>query len=99
MTWSEEQVQEVWNKGKTVEKFDPGKWRKDACAAWICRTEFGNSLSLFGWDVGHITSVETGGSGNISNLRPLHCKNKGSKQGGELTCPVSAYGGQNIDRG
>jgi len=98
MTWTEAQVQEVWDTGKTVEKFDPRKWRKDDCAAWISRTEFGNSLSVFGWEVGHITPVATGGTDLISNLRPLQWKNRASKQEGKLTAPVTAYGGQNIDR-
>ena len=98
MTWSEDQVQEVWNNGMTVEKFDPSKWRKDACDAWISRVEFGNSLSVFGWQVGHIAPVKTGGSDHISNLRSLQWKNRGSEQEGELTCPVSAIGGQNFDR-
>ena len=91
-------MREVWNNGKIVEKFDPRQWRKDACAAWISRIEFGNRLSVFGWEVDHITPVETGGTDQNSNLRPLQWKNRGSKQEGRLTCPVTANGGQNIDR-
>jgi hypothetical protein len=98
MRWTEEQIEEVWKQGQTADNYHPEKWRKDACGAWMSRMQYGNSLSVFGWEIDHIRPVETGGTDERSNLRPLQWKNRVSKQDGKLTCPVTAFGGDNVDR-
>jgi len=96
MNWSEQQIQAVWEKGETVERFNPDKWRKDACGAWISRSQLGNRESMFGWEIDYITPPANGGTDDINNLRPVQWKNVAFKKNGVLTCLVTAYGGENI---
>jgi hypothetical protein len=97
MNWTEQQIQSVWEKGVVADRTNPRKWRKDACGAWICRDQFGNRDSSFGWEIDPITPGENGGGDDVSNLRPLQWKNLTLKKDGILTCPVIASGGTNLD--
>jgi hypothetical protein len=96
MNSTDNQIQEVWRKGQIAGKLNPEKWRVDACGAWISREQFGNKGSMYGWVLGHVTPLDRGGSDDISNLRPLQWRNEMARKNGELTCPVRAYGGENI---
>ena len=88
MSFSEETIQKVWEKGTVVPNNDPGVWRKDACEAWMKRSEHGNRNSKHGWEIDHIKPESEGGGDELSNLRPLQWENNASKQEGRLTCPV-----------
>jgi hypothetical protein len=99
MSWTEQQIQSVWDRGQAVEKFNPQKWRKDACGAWISRDQHGNTNSDFGWEIDHIRPVANGGTDELSNLLPLQWKNAANKSVGKLAHPVMAQGGCNIDVG
>jgi hypothetical protein len=95
--WTEQDIRAVWDKGELVEKFNPDRWRKDACGAWISRQQHGNPASGFGWEIDRIAPVANGGADELSNLRPLQWKNAASnKNDGGLTCSVVAYGGGNV---
>lgn len=96
MSWSDEDIQNVWNKGHQAANNEPSKWRKDDCSAWISRAQYGNRDSKYGWEIDHTNS--NGGDG-LSNLRPLEWKNNASKQDGTHTCPVTANGTDNVDNG
>jgi hypothetical protein len=96
MSLSEEIIQKVWERGRTVMHNSPDVWRTDQCDAWIKRTEYGNRNSQYGWEVDHISP--TGGD-DLSNLRPLQWKNNLDKREGRLKCNVTAQGTDNIDRG
>ena len=98
MAISEELVQRVWEKGKIVPNNDPGNWRKDECGAWIGRKFYGDRSSQYGWEVDHIKPASEGGIDTLSNLRPLHWANNAEKQGGRLTCPVTADGTKNVSK-
>lgn len=37
MSFSEDTIQKVWEKGRIVPNNDPNDWRKDQCEAWIGR--------------------------------------------------------------
>ena len=97
MDWSESQIQAVWEKGATAGKVNSQQWRKDACGAWICRAHFNDRKSPFGWEIDRIRIEENGKSNELDNLRPLQWKNLQMKKGDELSCPVIANGGLNMD--
>jgi len=97
MTWTESQIQAVWDKGEMVENFRPDKWRKDACGAWISRDLYDRTDSDFGWQISRVVPAADGGGDDLENLRPLQWKNKASRHGGELTCPLTAFAGGNVD--
>jgi len=91
--WSDEIIQKVWEKGKSVSNNNADEWRKDDCGAWIARNKYGNRNSEYGWEIDHISP---GGSDNISNLRPLQWENNVDKSDGRLKCNVIASGTNNI---
>lgn len=90
---TDEEIQEVWEKGQIIGKNDPAKWRKDACDAWIKRNHYGNRNSQYGWEIDHIDSD---GSDDIDNLQPLQWENNVDKSDGNLKCNVTANGTKNV---
>jgi hypothetical protein len=77
--WTEDIIQQVWEKGLVEEGFDKTKYRKDACGAWIMRDKYGNVNHNYGWEIDHIYPKALGGNDNFVNLRPLHIRNNKSK--------------------
>ena len=65
--WSDEKVEQVWNKATEVSGYDSNKWRKDACKAWI-RKDLHGMETTYGWEVDHIYPESKGGSDDLSNL-------------------------------
>ncbi len=96
MSFTDDTIQQVWGKGQIVAGYPAGLWRKDQCNAWIGRDQYGMRNSLYGWEIDHITPVESGGGDFLNNLRPLHWENNASKQDGKLTCSVTSQGNINI---
>lgn len=54
MAFSEQQIQDVWNRAMVVKGYDPVRFRKDACGAWIMRDKYGDTDSIYGWVVDHV---------------------------------------------
>ena len=85
--FTEQQIEEVWNKGICDSRFDSKSVRKDACGAWIIRNRFNDRNSPFGWEIDHIypesrlkeLGVPEDLRNDIINLRPLNWKNNVSK--------------------
>lgn len=79
MTFSDEKIQMVWEKGNPISGYDSGMWRLDERKTIIKRDEYG-SQTRYGWNVDHIEPQSKGGGDELSNLRPLHWKNNAAKQ-------------------
>jgi hypothetical protein len=96
--FSEELLQKIWEKGKTVSGCDPDLIRKDDCGAWLSRSDYGNIESEYGWEADHIKPESSGGTNELWNLRPLHWVNKRYKGDNypEYTSVLTAKGDKNI---
>jgi hypothetical protein len=81
-----DELRAVWQKGTTVPGYDSSTYRKDACGAWMEWSQYGNRDSVYGWEVDHVTPVSSGGSDDLSNLRPLQWENNAAKSDGRLVC-------------
>jgi hypothetical protein len=92
MSFSDEIVQKVWEKGYVESHNDPSVWRTDDCRAWMKRDMYENRESEYGWEIDHINPD---GGDDLSNLRPLQWKNKMDKVDGKLKCNVTADGVNN----
>ena len=98
MTFSDEKIQQVWEKGKDVLGFDKSKYRKDQCGAWMIRSEHSNRESKYGWEIDHILPSSKGGSDDISNLRPLQWENNAAKKDDKLVCVITSSNNTNIKK-
>ena len=54
MIITEERKRRVWEKGVIVPNYDPAKYRKDACGAWIAWNRYDDKHSPYGWQIDHI---------------------------------------------
>lgn len=95
MSWTDEQIQKVWEKGQKVTGNDPNLWRKDECGAWMNRKEYGNRKSVEGWEIDHINPK---GPDELSNLRPLQWENNNDKSDGRLKCNIVSSGTKNVNK-
>lgn len=96
MAFTDQQIEQVWQKGTIVTGNDPNIYRKDQCGAWIARGQYGNRESQYGWEIDHISPQSNGGNDQLSNLRPLQWQNNVDKSNGRLSCPVKANGVYNV---
>jgi len=91
-SFSEVEIQQVWEKGQTIFGKDSRYWRKDTCGATIYRFDYGKTESSFGWEIDHIKPVAKGGSDYEWNLQPLQWQNNRSKGDNYpyFTCKIRA---------
>ncbi len=96
--YPDEVIQKVWERARSVAFADPGKWRLDYHWAWICRRDYGNARSPFGWQIEREAPT---GCDLLCNLRPGNiwwasdseaagalpppCRMQGASASGEVT--------------
>lgn len=105
MSWSEKQIEAVWQKGRTVEGYAPEKYRLDVCGAWMERSEFG-SKTILGWEIDHVfpqsQARERGYSQEeidaFENLRPMNWNNNNRKGNDypDYISAVTSEGNKNV---
>ncbi len=74
--FDEKTIEAVWEKGKP-ERGHP-TFRKDSCGASMERSKYGKE-EKWGWEIDHDTPVSRGGTGDLSNLKPLQWENNRHK--------------------
>ncbi len=67
-------VEEVWDSATPIAGNDAGLWRRDEHGATICRSEYGNRMSSYGWEI-----IETSSGsyqlGTPGTLKATHVEN------------------------
>lgn len=95
--YTSELINQVWQKAVFVSDNNESMgYRKDACGAWIKKSDYGNRNSQYGWEIDHIIASSNGGSDALNNLRPLHWRNNAAKSDGRLVCVVKSDGSKNV---
>ena len=94
MPFTEEEIETAWNKGTVAPGNDADKFRKDACKAWMGRSQYGNRDSQFGWEIDHIDGNSE--KNVLSNLQPIQWENNLAKSDGPLKCVKEAQGRNNV---
>jgi len=80
-TFTDERVEEVWDRGKKIHGKDPDLYRRDSAGNELYKPSYGKNSDM-GWEVDHIKPVDKDGSDNLRNLQPLQTeenKEKGKK--------------------
>jgi hypothetical protein len=96
VSFSDEKVQQVWEKASIPSQQHKSEWRKDQCGAWIYRAAYGNRNSKYGWEVHHI---DPNGGDSLSNLIPLNWENNvATADTGKLVCTVTSNGAENVKK-
>lgn len=75
MTFDDNTINQIWEKGKPLDGLSPEIVRLDPCGALMIRARFGDHSSEFGWDIDHIYPQMKGGDDSIENLRPMQWQN------------------------
>lgn len=87
MAYSEELVQQIWEKARVLPSHDASEWRQDECGAWLRRDAYHHAQSEYGWV---IVNTSLGGEEVVENLRPLHCDNAFDRANDKAHCHVTA---------
>lgn len=87
MSWTDDELLEIWNKGAEYSTGDPADWRLDECGALMRRQHYGDRNSPEGWEVDRIAPD---GGDSLDNLRPLQWQNHAATGDGPIVCVVKA---------
>lgn len=97
--FSDEVIQQVWNKGTKVDEYDSSKYRKDVCGAWMQRDKYGEEHT-YGWEIDHVYPTSKGGDDDLVNLRPMQWENNRSKADDypSYNAAVTSDGNKNVSK-
>lgn len=96
--FTEKEIENVWSHALAVEGYDPNVARKDACGAWMLKSQYGIRDSSFGWEIDHVYPENLGGQNHLENLRAMQWENNVSKGNDYPTykSKVQADGNRNV---
>jgi hypothetical protein len=98
MSFSEDVIQEVWEKGIINITSNPHIWRQDICGAWIARNDYGNQNSPYSWKIVRLNEGSKSPEDETTKLQPLHWKNDSSSRDGRIICRIESWGTSNVQR-
>ncbi len=81
VTWTPQQIEEVWNKGEIIDDYNPQLYRKDYAGALMFKNNFISNVKLnddpksYNWTIIHQRPLFHGGTSDISNLQPMNNTN------------------------
>ena len=95
--FSEEKINQVWEKGFVVEGYNKDKYRQDTCGAWMQKDKYGIEENV-GWEIDHVYPSSKGGTDDLINLRPMQWQNNRSKADDypSYTCAIKSSDNKNI---
>ncbi|WP_441459067.1 HNH endonuclease domain-containing protein [Burkholderia thailandensis] len=67
---SKKEIDEVWEKGRSIKGKDPDLYRKDAHGNEIYKPSYGKNGEK-SWEIDHKVPVAKGGSDSMKNKQPL----------------------------
>lgn len=87
MGFSDQVIQQIWEKARAMADRDSSKWRHDQCGAWIKRDAYEQEHSDYGWAIRNMTLGE---SKKLEDMHPFHCQNAYDLASGKPQCNVIA---------
>ena len=99
-SFSEEMIQQIWEKAQPVPGEDPRFVRMDPCGAIIHRDKYAtNSDPLsHGWEIDHVKPIAKGGTDDYLNLQPLQWQNNRHKGNAHPSWMCTVLGGREVNR-
>lgn len=76
--FTEERLEQIWDKAKTIKGKDPELYRQDKFGNQMYRPSYGK-MSDMGWNVDHSKPQALGGTDHLNNLQPMNSKANSSK--------------------
>ena len=77
--YSQNEINDVWMKAIYETGNGAVERRKDCFGAIIQRNRYGDTTSLYGWEIDHVIPSNDGGTDDMENLQPLQWINNRKK--------------------
>ena len=79
----------VWERGYVIPDRDPFFFRLDELGNEIHRWAYANAASPYGWEKDFVLPIALGGTGHITNLRPLNLRAITPERTGIVALPLN----------
>lgn len=76
--YSEERLNQIWDKGQTIRGKNPDLYRQDKYGNMMYKPSYGKT-SAMGWNVDHSKPQALGGTDHLNNLQPMNSRENSSK--------------------
>ena len=76
--FSDERLDQIWEKGGVIRGKDPDLYRSDKFGNTMYKHSYGKT-SVMGWNVDHSKPQVLGGTDHLNNLQPMNSRANSSK--------------------